>query len=232
MGEYEGELEQSQEFCYISDMKSFGPHELLGCYARGIFPMSDGRDDPRIFLLDPSERGIIPLKNDRLRQDSEGLHISRSMKKLMRRGEFHVTYNKAFARVIDLCAESADDRETTWINHDIEYLYTKLHHMGHAHSVEVWDKTGETLIGGLYGVSLGGAFFGESMFSRASNGSKIALIKLVEHLDARQYGLLDTQFLTDHLATMGAIEISRDDYQRRLNHALDIDTSFNVAINP
>lgn len=196
-------------------MKTFGPDELLACYRRGVFPMSDGREDPRVFLLDPNERGIVPL---------DRLHISRSMRKVMKRSDFEVTLNKAFRRVIALCAEDAPDRPTTWISRDIEYLYTRLHARGHAHSLEVW-REGE-IIGALYGVSIGGAFFGESMVSRATNGSKIALIKLVEHLNARGFALLDTQFLTDHLVTMGAIEISREDYQRRLQKALDIDTSF------
>ena len=197
-------------------MKTFGPEELLACYQRGVFPMSDGRDDPRVFLLEPNERGILPL---------DDLHISKSMMKVMKRGDFTVTFDKAFRRVINLCAEEAPDRETTWISHDIEYLYTRLHEIGHAHSVEVW--RGGDIIGALYGVSIGGAFFGESMVSRASNGSKIALIKLVEHLNKQGYILLDTQFLTDHLVTMGAIEVSRDAYMRRLQKALDVDTKFN-----
>lgn len=197
-------------------MKTFGPEELLACYRRGVFPMSDGRDDPRVFLLEPNERGIIPL---------DGLHISKSMQKTLKRADFKVTYNTAFRRVISLCAEAAPDRETTWISFDIEYLYTRLHEMGHAHSVEVW-RTDE-LIGGLYGVAIGGAFFGESMVSRATNGSKIALIKLVEHLKKRGYVLLDTQFLTDHLVTMGAIEVTRDEYLKRLESALKIQAKFN-----
>lgn len=197
-------------------MKTFGPEELLACYQRGVFPMSDGRDDPRVFLLEPNERGILPL---------DDLHISKSMKKVMKRGDFTVTFDKAFRRVINLCAEEAPDRETTWISHDIEYLYTRLHEMGHAHSVEVW--RGGDIIGALYGVSIGGAFFGESMVSRATNGSKIALIKLVDHLKAQGYVLLDTQFLTDHLVTMGAIEVTRDAYLRRLQKALDVEANFN-----
>lgn len=196
-------------------MKSFGPDELLACYRRGVFPMSDGREDPRIFLLDPNERGIVPL---------DGLHISRSMRKVIKRGDFKVTLNKAFRRVIALCAEDAPDRPTTWISRDIEYLYTQLHRRGHAHSLEVWRD--DIIIGALYGVSIGGAFFGESMVSRATNGSKIALIKLVEHLNMRGFALLDTQFLTDHLVTMGAIEVTREDYHQRLQQAINIETRF------
>ena len=177
--------------------------------------MSDGREDPRIFLLDPNERGIVPL---------DGLHISRSMRKVIKRGDFKVTLNKAFRRVIALCAEDAPDRPTTWISRDIEYLYTQLHRRGHAHSLEVWRD--DIIIGALYGVSIGGAFFGESMVSRATNGSKIALIKLVEHLNMRGFALLDTQFLTDHLVTMGAIEVTREDYHQRLQQAINIETRF------
>lgn len=197
-------------------MKTFGPEELLACYRRGVFPMSDGRDDPRVFLLEPNERGIIPLGE---------FHISKSMRKVLKRGDFTVTFNKAFRRVINMCAEEAPDRLTTWISHDIEYLYTRLHQMGHAHSVEVWRD--EKIIGALYGVAIGGVFFGESMVSRAANGSKIALAKLVEHLNKQGYVLLDTQFLTDHLVTMGAIEVSRSDYQGRLQKALNVDAKFN-----
>jgi leucyl/phenylalanyl-tRNA--protein transferase len=196
-------------------MNSFGPEDLLACYRRGVFPMSDDRNDEGIFLVEPTERGIVPL---------DSLHISRTMQKVMNRGDFDVTYNHDFAQVIALCAESAPDRKTTWINHGIEYLYKRLHAMNHAHSVEVW-RDGE-IIGALYGVSIGGAFFGESMVSRAVNGSKIALIKLVERLNSCGYVLLDTQFLTDHLASMGAVEITKQDYQKRLKAALKIEASF------
>jgi len=170
-------------------MTSFGPEDLLNCYRRGIFPMSDDRDDDNIFLIDPTERGVIPL---------DGLHISRSMRKVMARNDFTVTFDQAFPHVISLCAEAAPDRKSTWINHGIEHLYTRLHEMNHAHSVEVWRK--EVLIGALYGVSIGGAFFGESMVSRA--------------------------VITPHLASMGAVEITRDDYQKRLKAALLIQADF------
>lgn len=181
--------------------------------------MSDDRSDESIFFVDPEARGIIPL---------DGLHISRTMRKVMKAHDFKVTYNHAFPEVIALCAQAAPDRQTTWINHGIEYLYTQLHHMGHAHSVEVW-RDGQ-IIGALYGVSIGGAFFGESMVSRAVNGSKIALIKLVERLNACGYVLLDTQFLTDHLASMGGIEISRADYQKRLKATLRIEADFSKPL--
>lgn len=199
-------------------MKQFGPNELLDCYRRGVFPMADSRDDPRVFLLDPDERGIIPL---------DGLHISRSLKKFIKNMPFTVTFDAAFSEVISKCAEAAPDRENTWINDGIEYLYGRLHAMGHAHSVEIWDN--RELVGGLYGVSIGGAFFGESMFSRRTNASKVALVYLVERLNAASYQLLDTQFITDHLKTMGAIEIPRVEYHALLREALAVKASFNLA---
>ncbi len=199
-------------------MSSFGPEELLDCYRRGVFPMADSRDDPRIFLMDPDERGIIPL---------DGLHVSRSLAKFMRNMTFDITYDKVFASVISKCAEAAPDRKNTWINAGIEYLYTHLHDCGNAHSVEVWHE--DELVGGLYGVSIGGAFFGESMFSRKTNASKVALVKLVERLKAGGYTLLDTQFLTDHLETMGAIEIPREQYQNLLSEALKVKARFHLA---
>lgn len=199
-------------------MKQFGPNELLDCYRRGVFPMADSRDDPRVFLLNPDERGIIPL---------DGLHISRSLKKFMKTMSFTVTFDTAFAQVISKCAEAAPDRENTWINDSIEYLYGRLHAMDHAHSVEIWDD--RELVGGLYGVSIGGAFFGESMFSRKTNASKVALVYLIERLNAAGYQLLDTQFITDHLKTMGAIEIPRNEYHAILKDALKVETRFNLA---
>lgn len=202
-------------------MSSFGPEELLDCYRRGVFPMADSRDDPRIFLMDPDERGIIPL---------DGLHISRSLTKFIRNMDYTVTYDRAFASVISKCAEAAPDRENTWINAGIEYLYTFLHDSGNAHSVEVWHE--DELIGGLYGVSIGGAFFGESMFSRKTNASKVALVKLVQRLNAGGYKLLDTQFLTGHLQTMGAIEIPRTEYQTLLKAAIKIKAKFYLAPPP
>ena len=199
-------------------MKHFGPKELLDCYRRGVFPMADSRDDPRVFLLDPDERGIIPL---------DGLHVSRSLKKFMKTMPFTVTFDAAFSEVITKCAEAAPDRENTWINDGIEYLYGRIHAMGHAHSVEIWQD--RKLVGGLYGVSIGGAFFGESMFSRTANASKVALVYLVERLNAAGYQLLDTQFITDHLKTMGAIEIPRNEYHELLREALQIEASFHLA---
>ena len=195
--------------------RPFTPDDLLNCYRRGIFPMADSRDDPSIFFVDPEERGIIPL---------DGLHVSMSLRKVIRRSEFNVTYDTAFRDVMIACAEETKDRPDTWINDGIKYLYGALFDRGNAHSVEVW-KDGQ-LVGGLYGVSIGGAFFGESMFSRAANASKIALYYLVERLNAGGFVLLDTQFLTDHLARMGAEEIPRVEYQKRLARALKVEANF------
>ena len=196
-------------------MTRFGPDELLSCYARGVFPMADSRDDPDIFLLDPEARGILPL---------DGLHISRSLKKTLRKAPFEVRINSDFMGTVLMCAQSAPGRENTWINDIILNLYSRLHDMGHAHSVECW--RGDELVGGLYGVTLGGAFFGESMFSRATDASKIALVHLVERLNARGFKLLDAQFITDHLRTLGAIEISRAEYHEKLGQALAVQASF------
>lgn len=196
-------------------MRPFDPDVLLDCYRRGVFPMAENRDDPTIFLVDPDKRGIIPL---------DGLHISKSMRKFMRRTDMTISYDQCFNDVIFECARATADRQETWINAGIAYLYAELFKSGNAHSVEVWQK-GE-LVGGLYGVSIGGAFFGESMFSRATNASKLALIKLVERLNAGGYTLLDTQFITDHLRTLGAIEISREAYQQKLESALLVNANF------
>ncbi len=181
------------------------PALLLNAYAAGVFPMSEGRDDPEIFWVDPRRRGVLPLN---------GLHISRSLAKRMRRGGYVVTLNTDFAGVVDACA----DRPETWINAEIRRLYLMLHDLGHAHSLEVWQDG--ALIGGVYGVTLGAAFFGESMFSRATDGSKLALVHLSDHLRRCGFVLFDTQFITDHLASLGAIEISRATYRSHLELAL------------
>lgn len=193
----------------------FGPTQLLACYARGVFPMADSRDDPRIYLLDPDERGIIPL---------DGLHISRSLAKRIKRQDYEVKFNADFDGTLMDCAEPAPGRENTWINDSIAQLYSHLHRSGNAHSVETY-KDGKR-VGGLYGVSLGGAFFGESMFSTATDASKVALAALVERLNERGYVLLDTQFMTDHLRSLGGIEITRDEYRERLKDALKINAEF------
>jgi len=199
-------------------MERFDANVLLDCYRRGVFPMAESREDRGIFLVDPDVRGIIPLN---------GLKVSKSMRKVIRREEFRVTYDNCFDRVISECAKETTDRPDTWINGGIDFLYNQLHVMGHAHSVEVWQD--EKLAGGLYGVSVGGAFFGESMFSRKTNASKTALYYLVERLNQQGYTLLDTQFMTDHLRSMGGIEVIRAEFHDRLKRALAINTSFHPA---
>lgn len=194
-------------------MSGFGPDDLINCYRRGVFPMADDRDDDSLFLIEPENRAIFPL---------DVFKPSRSMQKFARKTSLTVTINHAFPDIIKACAEL---REETWISHGIEWLYGVLHARGEAHSVEVWN--GETLVGGLYGVSQGGAFFGESMFSTQSNASKLALMHLITRLRERGFVLLDAQFMTDHLASLGAIEIPRADYKARLEKALLIESFFN-----
>ncbi|MFN3577683.1 MAG: leucyl/phenylalanyl-tRNA--protein transferase [Tabrizicola sp.] len=181
------------------------PDILLRAYAMGIFPMSDGRDDPEIHWIDPRRRGVLPL---------DGFHLSRSLARRIRTAGFRVTADTAFEPTVAACA----DRGETWISRRIQRLYVRLHELGFAHSVEVWQ--GDLLVGGVYGVTLGAAFFGESMFSRVTDASKIALAFTVHRLRAGSFRLFDTQFLTPHLASLGAIEISRADYHRRLAEAL------------
>jgi len=185
------------------------PDILLQSYAAGIFPMAESADDPELFWVDPTRRGVIPL---------DGLHVPRRLRRVLRRGGFEVRCDTAFAEVMRGCAEASETRPSTWINDEIVRLYTGLFERGAAHSVECW-LDGE-LAGGLYGVSLGAAFFGESMFSRASEASKVALVHLVARLRLGGYRLLDTQFLTPHLAQFGAIEIPRARYHRLLAEAL------------
>lgn len=191
-------------------MRVFGTAELLDCYARGVFPMADSRDDPRIYLLDPDERGVLPL---------DGLHVSKRLKRKIRQEPYRITFDTAFQRVVDSCATPAPGREETWINDGIFGLYSELRRDGYAHSIEAWQ--GDELVGGLYGVSLGRAFFGESMFSRATDASKIALVYLVARLKAGGYTLLDTQFSTEHLETLGVVTITREQYHERLAEALE-----------
>ncbi len=196
-------------------MRGFGAKELLECYARGVFPMAEGRDDPRVYLLDPDQRGILPL---------EDFHLPRRLQRSVRQDVFQVSINLDFPAVVAGCCEAAPGREETWINDGIASLYAELHRLGHAHSVECW--RGDELAGGLYGVSLGGAFFGESMFSRQRDASKVALVHLLARLIAGGYTLLDTQFTTGHLETFGARSIARADYKARLGIALELDADF------
>jgi len=191
------------------------PELLLKCYKAGVFPMANSRDDKEIFFVDPEKRGIIPLN---------GLHISKSLKKFIKKMNYKITINKAFNEVIKKCAEPSYSRGETWISHDIERMYCELHYYGNAHSIEVWESN--NLVGGVYGLAIGGAFFGESMFSEEKNASKVALVKLVEQLAMKNFILLDTQFLTKHLQSMGGIEIQRKEYHKLLNNALNISTEF------
>jgi leucyl/phenylalanyl-tRNA--protein transferase len=185
------------------------PLMLMRAYAMGIFPMADSRDAAGVYWVEPRNRGILPL---------DGFQISHSLRKTLVRDRFRVTADTAFEDIIALCAESAADREETWINRQIETAFVTLHREGHAHSIEVWD--GDRLAGGLYGLALGGAFFGESMVSRVADASKVALAWLVARLRVGGFGLLDCQFLTPHLASLGAIEVKRADYMALLEGAL------------
>lgn len=183
---------------------------LLRAYSAGLFPMADSADDPELFWVEPEIRGIIPL---------DDFHISKSLAKAIRKKPFDIRFNTAFEAVMAGCAAEAPDRPSTWINATIRRLYTELHQIGHAHSVEAWE--GGELVGGLYGVSLGAAFFGESMFSRRTNASKICLVQLVERLKTRGFVLLDTQFTTEHLKTFGAIDVPKQDYAKMLDLAVN-----------
>ncbi len=186
---------------------------LLQAYQVGVFPMSEGRDDPGVFWVDPRRRGVIPL---------DGFRISRSLAKTMRRGHLTASVNAAFPETVAGCA----DRDETWINDTIFDLYQSLFHRKQAHSVEIWE--GSNLVGGVYGVSIGSAFFGESMFSRVTDASKMALAYLVDRLQLGGFTLFDTQFITPHLASLGAIEISRDAYRKQLAIAIAGNASFEM----
>ncbi|MGX1196638.1 leucyl/phenylalanyl-tRNA--protein transferase [Parvibaculum sp. MBR-TMA-1.3b-4.2] len=188
---------------------------LLRAYAYGVFPMAESQDDPELYWIDPEQRGILPL---------DGFHVPKRLARTVKAGVFTVTADRAFADVMRGCAAPAPDRDGTWINDRIFALYNELHERGDAHSVECW-LDGE-LVGGLYGVSLGAAFFGESMFSRARDASKIALVHLVGRLRAGGYRLLDTQFVTEHLKQFGAVEIPRTEYRRMLHDAVVRDADF------
>ena len=185
------------------------PDILIRAYAAGIFPMAEAADDPELFWVDPRRRGILPL---------DALHVSRRLRRVIRQQFFEIRCDSAFEDVIRACAEPSEKRPNTWINDEIVRLYAGLFTRGAAHSVECW-RDGE-LVGGLYGVSLGAAFFGESMFSRESEASKVALVHLVARLRIGGFRLLDTQFLTPHLARFGGIEITRRHYHRLLAEAL------------
>jgi leucyl/phenylalanyl-tRNA--protein transferase len=191
------------------------PEVLLKAYACGIFPMAESADDPALYWIEPEMRGIVPL---------DGFHVASRLARTVRKTPYTVWVDRDFDATVDGCAEAKEDRAKTWINGRIRKIYRSLYDHGHAHSVEVYD--GESLVGGLYGVSLGRAFFGESMFHRARDVSKIALVHLVARLRAGGYRLLDTQYVTDHLKTFGAVEIGKRRYHRLLEDAISGDADF------
>jgi leucyl/phenylalanyl-tRNA--protein transferase len=196
-------------------LPGFTADDLIACYKRGVFPMAEARDDDRVFLINPDLRGVIPL---------DGFHIPRRLARTVRADLFEVRIDTAFEAVIEACAKPDQDRPDTWINGPIQDLYRELFGRGIVHTVECW--SGTDLVGGLYGVSLGGAFFGESMFSSETDASKVALVHLVGRLIVGGYRLLDAQFMTDHLAQFGAREIPRAEYKRSLAKALPVAADF------
>jgi len=200
---------------YAAGLDRFSADDLIECYRRGIFPMADARHDARVFLVDPVRRGVLPL---------DGFHVSRRLARTVRSDRFEVRVDTAFEGVIEGCAAPDEGREETWINGPIQQLCGELFERGIVHTVETWSEG--RLVGGLYGLALGGAFFGESMFSTVRDASKVALTHLVARLLVGGFALLDTQFMTDHLASLGAEEISRADYHARLALALKLRGEF------
>ena len=199
------------------EMPDLTPDMLLRAYSIGVFPMAEDRDDPELVWVDPRMRGIIPMNK---------FHVPRRLRRTVRNDTFEVTFDRGFADVIESCAEATEGRPRTWINSRIVDLYTSLHFKGHGHSVECW-QDGD-LVGGLYGISLKGVFFGESMFSRATDASKVALIHLAAKLSVGGYAFIDTQFITKHLSRFGAIEVPRNEYRSLLAAALKFDSEFGV----
>ena len=192
---------------------------LLKAYSMGIFPMSESFEDSNVYWINPKKRGIIPIKD---------FKISKSLKKEIKKNKFKITINKNFNKVITNCAKKTKNRPKTWINKKIIDSYSNLHEIGHAHSIEAWFQN--KLVGGLYGVSLGSAFFGESMFSTMSNASKICLVYLIANLNKKGFTLLDTQFVNPYLKKLGAIEISRKKYLKILGNSLKKNIDFNKKI--
>ncbi|PZO80510.1 MAG: leucyl/phenylalanyl-tRNA--protein transferase [Mesorhizobium amorphae] len=186
------------------------PDMLLRAYASGVFPMAESADDPEVFWVRPELRGVIPL--------DEGFHVPKSLAKAVRQRHFGIRFSWDFAGVIEACAEERAERRSTWINEPIREAYGTLFSLGHAHTVEAWREG--RLVGGLYGVTLGRAFFGESMFSRETDASKVCLVHLVGRLRERGFVLLDTQFTTDHLKRFGAVDVPRRQYERMLEDAV------------
>lgn len=196
-------------------MSDLTPQMLLRAYALGVFPMAEGRQDPEIYWIDPEDRGILPL---------DRFHVPRRLRRTIRQKPFEIRCDSAFREVILGCAEPASDRPDTWINSEILRLNSQLFEMGYAHTVECWQ--GGQLAGGLYGIAIGGAFFGESMFSRVRDASKVALAHLVLRLRLGGFQLLDTQFVTRHLERFGAVEISRAEYRQKLVRAIAAPAEF------
>lgn len=196
------------------------PQVLLKAYACGLFPMAESADDPGLFWLEPERRGILPL---------ESFHLPKRLRRTIRNDVFEIRVSTDFQGVIDGCSEPMPGRQKTWINSEIRRLYGELFDMGYCHTVEAWSDG--ALVGGLYGVSLNGAFFGESMFTFKSDASKVCLAHLVARLAAGGYSLLDTQFVTDHLSKFGTQEIPQADYNKRLSDALKLETDF-YALSP
>lgn len=188
---------------------------LLKAYASGVFPMAESAGDPEVFWVRPEMRGVIPL---------DAFHVPKSLRKVIRQGRFDIRVDTDFTGVIDACAEEREERRSTWINAPIREAYIRLFEQGHCHSVEAWRE--ERLVGGLYGVKLGRAFFGESMFSRETDASKVCLVRLVERMRERGFLLLDTQFTTEHLKRFGAIDVPRGRYEKLLEQALKGDAVF------
>ncbi|MGH6873898.1 MAG: leucyl/phenylalanyl-tRNA--protein transferase, partial [Aestuariivirgaceae bacterium] len=186
-------------------MTTITPQVLLKAYAAGVFPMAENAEDNTLYWVEPEFRGVLPL---------DGFHVPRSLRKAVRQNRFDIKIDTAFSQVIAGCAERTPNRSSTWINSRIRSLYTQLHKMGFCHSVEAW--RGEWLCGGLYGVKIGAAFFGESMFSRETDASKVALVHLVARLNVGGFRLLDAQFINDHLKRFGAVEVTRRKYQHML----------------
>ncbi len=198
-------------------MTAITPQVLLRAYAAGVFPMAESADDPALYWVEPDERGIIPL---------DGFHVSRSLAKRVRHHVFEIRIDTAFGNVIKACAEATEDRKETWINSRIVSLYTQLHKMGCAHSVESWQEG--RLVGGLYGVRIGAVFFGESMFSRATDASKVALVHLVARLKFGGFHLLDAQFQNDHLKQFGTQTLGKAAYHQKLEMAINQDADFHA----
>ena len=203
-------------------MYAMSPETLIKAYAIGVFPMAEAHDDDRIFFVDPDERGILPL---------DDVHIPRRLRKTVRQAPYQVTINQDFEGVIDGCREITSTREDSWVNPQIRQLYVALHKLGFGYSIEVWSQANDDrkLVGGLYGVALAGAFFGESMFSRATDASKIALVHLMAYLKAGGFTLLDTQFTNPHLEQFGVVEISRDAFKEKLAKALEADAKMPLS---